>query len=301
MGRRRTEATSSAAHPASVLVGSLAHNPRNARDDYEDVDELAASIEEYGVLQPLGVVRYEIFLARYPEHEDAIGSAHWVVIQGNRRLAAARRAQLDEVPVVVQEQLGRGDQFDESILIENVHREGLPILREAALLRELLNKHGSQRSLASKIKKSQGYISQRLSLLDLAPILQEELSRGELSVMAARELASLPHDEQVEAYKAGPPYKEAARESSTTAVGSGSADYGVISHAANAPENPPPEASTAGQSDDDADYDVISTESSEGARPKRRSKFPEPAVLASRLRQEYTAEQREELASLLMN
>lgn len=207
MGRRLREG-SSATNPTSIPVTSLAHNPRNARDDYDDVAELADSLREFGVLQPLGVVRYEIFLARWPEHEQDIGSAHWVVMQGNRRLAAARQAGLDEVPVVVQERLGRADRLDESILVENVHREGLPPLREAALLQELVDKHRSQTAVAKIVSKSVGWVNQRLSLLNLHPQLQAKLSSGELTATAARDLARIPRDRQLEAAAAGEPYRD---------------------------------------------------------------------------------------------
>lgn len=300
MGRRRSDSTTGS-HPATVPVASIAHNPRNRRENYNDVEELAGSIEDYGVLQPLGIVRYEIFLARFPEHEDDIGSAHWVVIQGNRRLAAARQAGLDEVPVVVQEQLGRADTFDESILIENVHREDLPILREAALLQELLRKYGTQRSLATAIKKSQAYISQRLSLLNLVPTLQDEVSRGDLAFAGARDLAGLPQEDQVEAYKAGPPYKAPSR-------GQGSPepdDYAVISDVP--PEGVSMAAATESGtlaeavSEGEVDYGVINDSEPASkvgsARPRRR--FPEPSALVQQLRKEYTEEQLEELAQLL--
>lgn len=195
MGGRVTKSSTS---PSTIPVSSLAHNPRNRRDSYDDVEELAATITEYGILQPLGVVRYEIFLARWPEHEDEIGSAHWVVMQGNRRLAAARSIGLDEVPVAVQERLGRSDRLDESILIENVHRQDLPHLQQAGLVQELVNKHGSQTAAAKVIGKSIGWVSQRLRLLTLVPELQTQLAAGQLPVEQARELGRLSPEEQQE-------------------------------------------------------------------------------------------------------
>ncbi|MDR7304611.1 ParB/RepB/Spo0J family partition protein [Haloactinomyces albus] len=289
-------------------VNGIAHNPRNPRDHYDDIEELAESIHEYGLLQPLGVVRYEIFLGRYPEFESEIGSAHWVVIQGNRRLTAARRADLAEVPVVIQERLGREDVFDESTLIENVHRTDLPPLREAALLRELLDKYGSQRKLAGKIKKSQGYISQRLSLLDLVPEMQDALARGEITVVQARNLAGIPLERQRRAVEAGPPYEDpdaSIPEPVVTPVASESqmpdveapsvepvGDYAVITHSVNGSSHGtdvPDEA--AAVSDGPA---VVSTRP-----PQPKRKLPAPSELAARLAQEYTTEERNELVRLL--
>ena len=212
MGRRRgvegsANATSTGT-PSTVPIASIAYNPRNPRDSYDDIGELAESIQQAGVLQPLGVVRYEVYLARYPEHETEIGSAHWVVIHGNRRLAAATKAGLTEVPVIVQERLGREDVFDETVLIENVHRKDLPPLREAALLQELVSKHGSGRRVAAAVGKTSGWVTQRLSLLKLVPQLQQELASGNLTIVAARELAQIPATRQMEAHQQGEPYRD---------------------------------------------------------------------------------------------
>lgn len=305
MGRRRIQgsATDTAHTPTTAPVTAIAHNPRNPRSDYEDVHELAESLQEYGVLQPLGVIRYEVYLGRYPEFESKIGSAHWVVLQGNRRLAAAREAELTEVPVVVHERIGRADVFDESSLVENVHRKDLPPLQEAALLRELLDKYGSQRKLATKLKKSQGYVSQRLSLFDLVPDLQEEVARGELGFAGARELAGLAQKHQVEAYKAGPPYRGPTAGASSEPVIEPT-DDGVITDSTPEPRDAPMSTKPQGAdqwqpSAETADYGVISSAEA-GTQRTRTMTFPSPATLASQLRQEYTQEQREELAHLLM-
>lgn len=222
MGRRRIEGSataSSAATPTTVPVTSVACNPRNPRDDYDDVAELAQSMEQVGVLQPLGVVRYELYLARYPEHETQIGAAHWVVMHGNRRLAAATKAGLHEVPVIVHERLARGDSFDESILIENVHRKDLSPLREAALLQELIDKHGSGRKVATAVGKTSGWVTQRLSLLKLVPQLQSKLAAGELTIVAARELAQIASTRQLEAFEnGGPPYRDPSKPQPTPAA-----------------------------------------------------------------------------------
>lgn len=199
MGRRRSiegSALPKSTTPATVPVSSIAHNPRNPRPGYDDVAELADSISEVGLLQPLGVVRYETFLTHYPDHEQDVGACDWVVLNGNRRLAAARKAGLDEVPVHVLDRLGRDDYLDESVLIENIHREALPPLREAQALQLLTERHGSQRTVAKRIGKTQGYVSQRLALLKLAPELRAALTAGQLRVEDARRVAKLPHDAQ---------------------------------------------------------------------------------------------------------
>jgi ParB family chromosome partitioning protein len=246
MGRRRVqgeEASSGVGHPAAVPITSIAHNPRNPRDGYDDIAEIVASVREVGVLQPLGVVRYEMFLTHYPEYEHEVGSYDWVVLHGNRRLAAAREAGLTEVPVHVLDRLGRDEQLDEAVLIENIHRAALPPLREAEALRLLVERHGSQRKAAQRIGKSQGFISQRLSLLNLPTEIRSALVERKLTVEDARRIAALPADEQQKLVTAGPPYVPPTPASS---------DYGVISDGAStespggeAVESDPPNRRTA--------------------------------------------------------
>ena len=200
MGRRRpvegSALSGTALAPAAVPVSSIALNPRNPRDNYQDVEELQASISEVGILQPIGVVRYETYLTHYPEDERAIGVCDWVVLHGNRRVVAAQAAGLPEVPVHVVDRLGRDGQLDESVLIENIHREALPPLREAEALRLLVERHGSQRTVARRIGKSGAFVSQRLSLLKLEPQFREELATGTLGIREALAIASRPAEEQ---------------------------------------------------------------------------------------------------------
>lgn len=190
-----------------VPVSAIAHNPRNPRDGYGDIGELADSIQQVGVLQPLGVVSAELFLAHYPGHETGIGECRWVALAGNRRLAAAHRVGLAEVPVHVLDGLGEDAQLDEAPLIENIHREALPPLREAAALELLVQRHGSQRKAAARIGKSQGFISQRLALLRLPEELRAAVSDGTLTVEVARAIAALPAEVQQQIVDAGPPYR----------------------------------------------------------------------------------------------
>jgi ParB/RepB/Spo0J family partition protein len=195
---RGTLGDTSASAPRTAPLDQLAPNPGNPRDDDLDVEELAASFEEIGQLQSAAVVSRPVFLAVYPQYADDIAkSARWVVINGNRRLAAARKAGLSELKIDVSDQLGvDDDRIDDAVIIENIHRQNLPPLREAAHLARMIKRHGSQRKLAKRIGKTQAYVSQRLSLLDLLPELQEALSAGTINVTDARKLAIQPEDDQ---------------------------------------------------------------------------------------------------------
>ena len=225
---------------ATAPTASVAHSPRNPRDDYDDIDELADSIRQVGVLQPLGVVSAEVFLTHYPEHEPTLAGRVWVAVHGNRRLAAVRKVGLLDVPIHVLDALGGDEpQLDEAALIENIHREALPPLREAAALEILVARHGSQRKAASRIGKSQGFISQRIGLLRLPDPLKQALTDRSLTVEAARAIAALPAEEQQAIADAGPPYTlpesgRAPRKKRQS--GETSAPVMVIRVAANAPD-----------------------------------------------------------------
>lgn len=223
MGSRRRvtgDEASGVTAPSSVPVSSIAHNPRNLRDEseYEDVDDYAASMAEAGVVTPIGVVRYEVYLTHYPEDEEKIGSADWVALNGNMRLAAARKAGLTEVPVHVLDRLGRDNQFDEVVLIENIHRRRLAPLREAQGLQQLVDRHGSQHKVAKRIGMTQPWVSQRLSLLKLPEVIQQALAKGKVTVEAAREIAALPADQREMIAAGGPPFAAPPKDATDNGV-----------------------------------------------------------------------------------
>lgn len=207
MGRRviSGSATATAVQPTHAPVDAIAHNPENDRAESEyrgaDIDEMAATYALVGVLQPLGVVRYEIFLTHYPQYEKEIGARDWVVIHGNRRLAAARMAGLPKVPIVVLDHLGREDLLAEARLIENIYHKKLNPIREAQGLKLLVERHGGQRAAAARLGKSQGYISQRLALLNLTTPLQQAVTAGSLKVEDARRLGALKPEDQADAWE----------------------------------------------------------------------------------------------------
>lgn len=310
MGRRISGAATT-----SAPVASIAHNPRNARDDYADIEELQDSIQQYGILQPIGVVRYEVFLAKWPEYEQELQSAHWVAMQGNRRLAAARAVGLTEVPVTVQEQLGRTDRLDESILIENVHRKDLPPLREAALLQELVDKHGSQTAVAKVLAKSVGWVNQRLSLLKLLPELQDKLSRGELTVEQARDLSRIPRSRQAEAFDAGPPFRDPAKTENakvspaapapdpepkpTSSPAGEKAFYGVKADPAEA--EPPTTTSTPAAVVEPSPPTVVGEGNGHSDQLVTVLRHRPPHELALAIKEAYTADQLEHLSKLLLD
>ncbi|MEU4655051.1 ParB/RepB/Spo0J family partition protein [Streptomyces sp. NPDC023723] len=183
--------------PAAVPLSVLAHNPLNPRDELTEIEETAASLKEKGQLQPVAVVRRAAFLTAHPSREEEIGAAEYVVIDGNRRLAAASVAGLAELRIDVNDDLAASaEDMLESALIANVHRVDVPPLDQAKAIQELLSKHGSQEKVAKRLGKSGAWVSQRLALLGLTEDLQEKVESGELTVKDGRRIGRLPADQQ---------------------------------------------------------------------------------------------------------
>lgn len=193
-----------------VPESSIALNPLNKRYPGEDdeIEGLAETIKgRTKVIQPLVVCTAHAFLAEFPDQADAIGTAAWVVLIGNRRLQGIRRAGVDDlVRVIVNDELAEDMYL--AMLIENGHHRGLPPLLEAEAMREAMTKRAlGHRELARTIGKSHPYVIQRLALLKLIPALRAAFERGELKIELARQIGELPPDEQKQIVAAGKPYR----------------------------------------------------------------------------------------------
>jgi ParB family chromosome partitioning protein len=157
------------------------YQPRTRMDE-TSLQELAASIRQHGVMQPI-VVR-------------PIGQARYEIIAGERRFRAARLADLQEVPVLVREV---GDQDALAMaLIENIQREDLNPLEEAQAIRRLLDEfHFTHEQAADAIGRSRSATSNLLRLLNLAAPVQTMLLAGDLEMGHARALLPLDKAEQI--------------------------------------------------------------------------------------------------------
>jgi len=163
---------------AEVSVTAITPNPRQPRRsiDEEALEELAESIREVGLLQPV-VVR-------------AVAPGRYELIMGERRWRAAQRAGLSEIGVIVKQT--RDDDMLRDALIENLHRQQLDPLEEAAAYQQLLDDFGAtHEELARKIGRSRPHISNTLRLLNLPPAVQKRVAAGVLSAGHARALLSL--------------------------------------------------------------------------------------------------------------
>ncbi|MEV0449852.1 ParB/RepB/Spo0J family partition protein [Streptomyces sp. NPDC050600] len=207
--------------PATVELRLLAHNPFNPREELTEIDETAASLREKGQIQPVTVVRRAAFLAAHPGQEETLGEAEYVVIDGNRRLKAAGKAELAELRIDVNDALAAtAADILETALIANVHRVDVAPLDQAKALEELVRVHGSQGKVAKRLGKTPPWVSQRLALLELTDELQEKVESGTLKVEPARRIGRLPKEQQAaEAEKAMAAAKTPRQRAPRTQVG----------------------------------------------------------------------------------
>ena len=167
-------------------TGSLRPNARNPRRTFgaAELDELAASLRERGIIQPI-VVRA---LRGVPDSYE--------IIAGERRWRAAQRAPLHEVPVVVVE--ATDAEALQLAIIENVQRADLNPLEEAEGYRALIEEfHNSQEDIAKIVGKSRSYVANTLRLLKLSDPVKAYIHSGKLTAGHARMLVGEPNAEEL--------------------------------------------------------------------------------------------------------
>ena len=173
------------AHYLEIAVSAITPNPRQPRRTFDEdaLEELAESIRQVGLLQPV-VVR-------------AAGPGRYELIMGERRWRASERAGLTEIGAIVKQT--QDNELLVDALIENLHRQQLDPLEEAAAYQQLLDDFGAtHEQLAQKIGRSRPHISNTLRLLNLPPAVQKRLAAGVLSAGHARALLSLDSAEAKE-------------------------------------------------------------------------------------------------------
>ena len=177
-----------AAGPSSLplsQVESYAGQPRKSFDQ-EKLEELAESIRQHGVIQPLTVRK--------------LSSGYYQIIAGERRWRAARMAGLEDIPAVVIEADDRTAM--ELAMIENLQREDLNPIEEAEGFRSLIENYGmTQEQAASSVGKSRSAVANAMRLLDLEENLQVLVEDGELSAGHARAILPLSPVMRAEAAK----------------------------------------------------------------------------------------------------
>jgi ParB family chromosome partitioning protein len=165
-----------------VPIGSIKPNPRQPRINFDEdtMASLAASIKELGVLQPVLVRQI-----------GGLAADDYELIAGERRWRAARRAGLQSIPVLVH----TSDETKslEQALVENLHRQDLNVLEEAAAYQQLIEEFGYKHDqVAKRVGKSRTAVTNTLRLLQLPAGVQRLLSEGQISPGHARAILGTP-------------------------------------------------------------------------------------------------------------
>ena len=165
-----------------VPIGNIKPNPRQPRMNFDEetMASLAASIKELGVLQPVLVRRI-----------GGESSDEFELIAGERRWRASRRAGLHTIPVLIQ--TSDDTHSLEQALVENLHRQDLNVLEEAAAYQQLIEEFGfTHDQVATRVGKSRTAVTNILRLLQLPSGVQRLLAEGQISSGHARALLGTP-------------------------------------------------------------------------------------------------------------
>ncbi|WP_033416620.1 ParB/RepB/Spo0J family partition protein [Streptomyces canus] len=241
--------TEGIAPPTELPVHRISLNPDNPRTSLGDLTDLAGSLKTHGQKQAITVMNRDAYLKANPGQEaDLEPDTTHVVVDGSSRLAAAREGGLATIKVMVSDEQGSTpEELLESALVANIHRQDLEELDEARALQRLLDIHGSQRALAKHLHRSQGWVSQRLALLNLTPELQARIGKEPIDLLRA--VGNKPADQQQAALeelkaerarkdeeaRARPKAQPASTAVEATTQTRQESDYGVITPSAEGP------------------------------------------------------------------
>ncbi|HUV27850.1 MAG TPA: ParB/RepB/Spo0J family partition protein [Anaerolineales bacterium] len=166
-----------------IQTSKISPNPRQPRANFDagELDQLATSIREHGVIQPLIITAGE-------------SAGSYTLIAGERRLMAAKLVELEEVPAIIRE--ASDQELVELALVENVQRADLGPLETAEAYRQLSEDFGlSHEEIAARVGKNRATITNTLRLIKLPEDVKEALVSGKISEGHARALLSLPSEE----------------------------------------------------------------------------------------------------------
>lgn len=167
-----------------VPTEKIAANPQQPRHNFneKELQELADSIKEHGVIQPLVVVK--------------IAPEQYELIAGERRLRASKMAGLKMVPVIVREESGEREKL-ELALIENIQRHDLDVLEEARAYKKLIEEFDlTQEDVAEKVGKSRSAVANKMRLLGLPIEIQKALQEGKITEGHARSILAIDNPEK---------------------------------------------------------------------------------------------------------
>lgn len=167
-----------------VPIEKVASNPQQPRHNFDEKEmaDLAASIKEHGVIQPLVVAK--------------IAPDQYELIAGERRLKASKLAGLKMVPVIIREESGEREKL-ELALVENIQRHDLGVLEEARAYKKLIEEFDlTQEEVAVKVGKSRSAVANKVRLLALPIEIQRALQEGKITEGHARSILAVDNPEK---------------------------------------------------------------------------------------------------------
>jgi ParB family transcriptional regulator, chromosome partitioning protein len=167
-----------------VPLEKIANNPQQPRHNFDEKElrDLADSIKEHGIIQPLVVTK--------------IAPEQYELIAGERRLRAAKLAGLELVPVIVREEAGEREKL-ELALIENIQRNDLNVLEEARGYKKLIEEYDlTQEDVADKVGKSRSAVANKVRLLHLPIEIQRALQENKITEGHARSILAIENPEK---------------------------------------------------------------------------------------------------------
>jgi ParB family chromosome partitioning protein len=282
---RRTSLAALATVPVEVVPGhaapilerlqpaQIAATPLNSRTNFGAAEELADLGESMRVrqLQPVAVVSRADYLRLWPDHEESIGPADYVLVNGERRWRAATQVSLPAIDAIIRPQLADSrPAFLDAIFTENIDRKNLDPVEEARAVEEMVTECGSAAKAAERFRRTESWVSQRRALLRLTPELQDRVRSGELPVRIARSIAALPAGGQEAAWHEAREAEQAKRADRQQARGQESGGTPAAQHGHNGTP--------------DGDFTAVKTDSSlTGGR------VPEPGTADGDQRGDFTA------------
>ncbi|MDA5281203.1 ParB N-terminal domain-containing protein [Streptomyces sp. Isolate_45] len=185
--------------PLSTMVPTR-FNPRRSFGTEDDLREFGLKLKKRQ-LQPAVVVSRAAYLKLWPEEADCVESAPYVIANGERRFRASLAVGLTTLNVVHNEDVAKSRaDFLDAVLSENNDREDLDPIERAIGIETMVEQLGGAHQVAAHYGKTKGWVSQQRKLLKLTPELRALVSQGEMPIRIARDIAGLPHPEQVEAW-----------------------------------------------------------------------------------------------------
>ncbi|MEU5490282.1 ParB/RepB/Spo0J family partition protein [Streptomyces sp. NPDC020196] len=213
-------ATGHRPEPTELRVSLISQNPDNPRDHLRDLDYMTQTVVEVGVVNAITVANISAYLQERPDRAPALDpDTTYIVIDGHRRLEAARRAGLDTIKVTVDDGLVSTDEtLLEAAFVANYHRDNMTELEEAMALEKLVKFYGTQAKASKRLGMAQSTISSKLSYLKLSPDLQADLAEGRRTGEQLRNLGKLaPEKQREEADQRAAVIRERARRTAQVA------------------------------------------------------------------------------------